>query len=209
MTRYVAVTLLLSLSATACQHEQPPTPVPAKTASPGHGIAAKKPNYDAELLLAAKTGDYIGAQQALRRGASPNTRGFYDMSPLLWAVSRNDLRMATLLLDHGADSNQPKKDGVTPIFLATVFPPKDARDLSLATLLVERGADVTRPAENGQTALEWVAFYGHLPIAQFLVEHGADVNALDRFGQTPLSMAKGQHRDEMIAFLTTRGAANR
>jgi ankyrin repeat protein len=100
------------------------------------------------------------------------------MSPLLQAVSRHDTAMATLLLDHGADPNQPKKDGVTPVFLATVFPPKDARDLSLATLLVERGADVTRPGESRQTALEWVAFYGHVPIADFLVRHGADVNAV-------------------------------
>jgi ankyrin repeat protein len=209
VTRYLAITLLLFLSATACQHQQPTKAIPAKTAASANDIFAKKPTYDAELLFVAKTGDYAGAQQALRRGASPNARGFYHMSPLLWAVSRHDLRMATLLLDQGADPNQPKKDGVTPVFLATVFPPREATDLTLATLLVERGADVSRPGKEGQTALEWVAFYGHVPIAEFLVQHGADVNAVDRFGQTPLSMAKGQHHDEMIAFLTSHGAANR
>jgi hypothetical protein len=38
------------------------------------------------------------------------------------------------------------------------------------------------------------------------VQHGAHVNTVDRFGQTPLSMAQGQHRDEMVLFLITHGA---
>jgi ankyrin repeat protein len=168
-----------------------------------------KPNWNSRLLSAAKAGDYDAASEALRHDASPNARGFYDMSPLLWAVSRHDLPMAMLLLDRGADPNQPKKDRVTPIFLATVFPPADADDLSLATLLVERGADVTRPSEDRQTPLLWAAFYGHVRIADFLVQHGADVNAVDRFGQTPLSMAERQHRDDMISFLISHGATKR
>ena len=65
---------------------------------------------------------------------------------------------------------------------------------------------MNRPDERGQTPLLWVAFYGHLPVAGYLVQHGAHVNTVDRFGQTPLSMAQGQHRDEMISFLITHGA---
>ena len=160
-------------------------------------------------LERAKAGDYDAASEALRHDASPNARGFYDMSPLLWAVSRHDLPMAMLLLDRGADPNQPKKDRVTPIFLATVFPLPGAEDLSLATLLVERGADVTLPGEDRQTPLSWVAFYGHVRVADFLVQHGADVNAIDRFGQTPLFMAERQHHDDMISFLISHGATER
>jgi hypothetical protein len=210
VTRQLLSSVLFSVFASGCQTQQAPPRVPhTNVEAPDPVARAVKPDWNARLLEAAKVGDYQVAVDALRHGASPNTRGFYDMSPLLQAVSRHDTAMATLLLDHGADPNQPKKDGVTPVFLATVFPPKDARDLSLATLLVERGADVTRPGESRQTALEWVAFYGHVPIADFLVRHSADVNAVDRFGQTPLSMAERQHHVDMIAFLTAHGATKR
>jgi ankyrin repeat protein len=74
------------------------------------------------------------------------------MSPLLWAVSKHNLPLVKLVLDYDADPNQPKKDGVTPIFLATVFPP-DVNDLFIANLLVERGADVNRRSDTHDTAL--------------------------------------------------------
>jgi ankyrin repeat protein len=131
------------------------------------------------------------------------------MSPLLWAVSKHNLPLVKLLLDYDADPNQPKKDGVAPIFLATVFPPPDADDLSIANLLVKRGADVNHPSDTHDTPLIRVAFYGHVPIAKFLVQHGADVNAVDRFGQTPLNMAERRHHEEMISFLTSHGAIRR
>lgn len=169
---------------------------------PGAGVNER----DVRLLKAANTGNRKAAEEALREGASPNARDFYDLSPLLCAVSRHDLEMTRLLLDHGADPNQAKKDGVTPIFLATVFPDPDANDLSLASLLVEKGADVSRPTKYGQTPLQWVAFHGYLPIAEFLVNHGANVNAVDRYGQSPLRMAKRQNREEMIEFLVKHGA---
>jgi ankyrin repeat protein len=126
------------------------------------------------------------------------------MSPLLEAVVRHDLKIATLLLDQGADPNQPKKDLVTSVGIAAQL-----GDLPMTTLLVERGADVNRADEHGQTPLLWVAFYGHLAVADYLVQHGADVHTVDRFGQTPQSMAQAQHRDDMITFLTSRGATAR
>jgi uncharacterized protein len=204
MARFLPKTLLLLLLATACQHQQLSKPVPSQGAPLTHRALPKKPNYNAALLLAAKAGDYAGAQQLLRRGASPNARGFYDMSPLLQAVFRHDLQIARLLLDHGADPNQPKKDLVTPVSIAAQL-----GDLPMTTLLVERGADVNRADKDGQTPLLWVAFYGHLAVADYLVQHGADLHAVDRFGQTPQSMAQAQHRKDMIAFLTSRGATTR
>jgi ankyrin repeat protein len=210
MARQLLNAILICIFASACQNQKAfPRPQHTNVPASAPMVRAVKPNWNARLLQAAKIGDYEAVADALRHGASPNTRGFYDMSALLEAVSRHDTAIATLLLDHGADPNQPKKDGVTPIFLATVFPPTDARDLSLAALLVERGADVTRPGADGQTPLLWVAFYGHVPIADFLVQHGADVNAVDRFGQTPLFMAERQHHEDMISFLTTHGATRR
>jgi ankyrin repeat protein len=160
-------------------------------------------------LQAAENSEYEAALVALQHGASPNAHGFFKMTPLLWAVSKHNLALVKLLLDYDADANQPKKDGVTPIFLATVFPPADVNDLSIANLLVKRGADVNPRSDTHDTPLIWVGFYGHVPIAKFLLQHGADVNAVDQFGQTPLNMAERQHHEDMTSFLTSQGAIRR
>ena len=195
---------------TACQlpHEpSPPWPSPAHPSA--QSSAVTRPSWNRRFLQAAENSEYEAALVALQHGASPNARGFFKMSPLLWAVSKHNLPLVKLLLDYHADPNQPKKDSVTPIFLATVFPPPDVNDLFIANLLVERGADVNRRSDTHDTPLIWVGFYGHVPIAKFLLEHGADVNAVDQFGQTPLNMAERQHHEDMISFLTSEGAIRR
>ncbi len=207
MARFLRRVAVGALLLTACQirHEpSPPLPSPART--PAQASTLTKPNWNRRLLQAAENSEYDAALVALQHGALPNARGFFKMSPLLWAVSKHNLPLVKLLLDYGADPNQPKKDGVAPILLATVFPPPDVDDLSIADLLVERGADVNRRTDTHDTPLIWVAFYGHVPIAKFLLQHGADVNAVDQFGQTPLNMAERKHHEDMISFLTSHGA---
>jgi len=207
MARFVQEVAVASVLLTACQlpHE-PSSPSPSPAQRSAQASALTRPNWNRRLLQAAENSEYEAALVALKHGASPNARGFYKMSPLLWAVSKHNLPLVKLLLDYGADPNQPKKDGATPVFLATVFPPPDVNELSIANLLVERGADVNR---RGDTPLIWVGFYGHVPIAKFLLQHGADVNAVDQFGQTPLNMAERQHHEDMISFLTNQGAIKR
>jgi ankyrin repeat protein len=174
MARLLQRVTVAAVLLTACQlrHEpSPPSPSPARTSA--QASALTKPNWNRRLLQAAENSEYEVALVALQHGASPNARGFFKMSPLLWAVSKHNLPLVKLLLDYDADPNQAKKDDVTPIFLATVFPPPDVDDLSIADLLVERGADVNRRSDTQDTPMIWVAFYGHVPIAKFLLQHGA------------------------------------
>jgi len=96
---------------TGCQvrHETPPpSPSPLRTSTTSSAPA--KPNWNQRLLQAAEKSDYEAALAALQHGASPNARGFFDMSPLLWAVSKHNFEIVKLLLDSGANPDQPKKD---------------------------------------------------------------------------------------------------
>jgi len=209
MARFLQKVAVAALLLTACQLPQEPSPQSPSPAQISAQAALRKPNWNRRLLQAAENSDYEAALGALQHGASPNARGFYKMSPLLWAVSKHNLPLVKLLLDYGSDPNQPKKDGVTPIFLTTAIRSPDVNDLSITKLLVERGADVNRRDDTHGTPLIWVGFYGHVPIAEFLLEHGADVNAVDQFGQTALNMAERQHQENMISFLTKQGAIKR
>ena len=210
MARLVQRVAVAAALLTACQLPQEPSPPsPSPEQMSAQASAPRKPNWNRRLLQAAENSEYEAALVALQHGASPNARGFFKMSPLLWAVSKHNLPLVKLLLDYDGDPNQPNEDGVTPIFLATNFPPPDVNDLSIANLLVERGADVNRLNHTRDTPLIWVGFYGHVPIAKFLLEHGADVNAVDQFGQTALNMAERQHQENMISFLTSQGAIRR
>jgi hypothetical protein len=155
--------------------------------------------WDAKLIAAVKDSEYVKVEEALRHGASANARDRDNETALIWAG--NDLRMAELLLDHGADPNLADKEGTLPISHCQ----KDS-DVEMAALLIKHGADLKRKNPDGQGPLLWAAWYGQLVMVKFLVEHGADVNAKDNFGQTPLSFAERQHQDAVLDYLKAHGA---
>jgi ankyrin repeat protein len=142
--------------------------------------------------------DYVSAEKALTHGASPNARDLYGDTPLLSV--KWDIRMAELLLAHGANPNLSRK-GWTPIDNCT-----SDSDLAMATLLLKHGAFLKHRFANGPSPLLWPAFYGQLEIANFLIQHGADINAIDCYGQTPLYFAERQHQEAMIKLLKEHGA---
>jgi len=80
-------------------------------------------------------------------------------TPLLFATRSGHLALTTLLVDAGADLEQPDENGVTPLLNAVL-------NASIESL-GRREAD-------------------HVAVARFLVERGAEVNTSDFYGQTPL-----------------------
>lgn len=78
------------------------------------------------------------------------------------ALGIDDCRVATLLLDGGADVNAQNDNGWTPLMLATL-----ARNGSAAhvALLLDRGADLTIRNSEGKTAEEIAKSIGRPEIA--------------------------------------------
>lgn len=106
-------------------------------------------------------------------------------------------KMATLLLDRGADPNAKNWDDVTPLHQAV-----RARNLAVVRVLLERGADPNakdklrgstplRRAVSGTGAGE-TAGTGDLmvPLTRLLLEHGADPDARDKRGVPVHASAK-------------------
>ena len=133
--------------------------------------------------------DVAGVTRQFRFAELVSAQG--GLSPLHFASRQGYADAAALLLDAGADINQPSGDHTTPLLMAIINGHFD-----LAKALLERGADPRRGSDNGVTPLyavlnvQWApkALYpqpraytqqtlSHLELMKALLARGVDVNA--------------------------------
>ena len=69
-----------------------------------------------------------------------------------------------MLLDRGADINQAKNNGTSPLWIACTRGHKD-----VAALLLDRGADINPAKDNGVTPLSISCKKGYLAISELLI----------------------------------------
>jgi ankyrin repeat protein len=164
-----------------------------------------------EVADAAMRGDREAVRAALARKADVNAPQVDGATALHWAVERDDVELAELLLTAGARASARTREGVTPLQLAAIngsagmlgrliksgadpnAPLTPARDTALMLaartgktdairLLLEAGADINaKETWGGTTALSWAVAEGHAEAARVLIAAGADVNARSHY----------------------------
>jgi ankyrin repeat protein len=142
-------------------------------AAAGRGAAAEEESDDNEVVIAGLVGSGGGG-----------------LTALTFAAREGDLESAKLLLDAGADVNQPTEYGWTPLLTAA-----NNRHYILGKYLVERGADVNRRNKGNWTPLYLATDnrnieggdypvprpdMDHLDFIKVLLAAGADPNARAR-----------------------------
>lgn len=80
-------------------------------------------------------------------------------TPLLYATRAGDLEQTRMLVEAGANLEQPDENGLTPL---------------LNAILNASVANLERPNDR------------HIDVAHYLIDKGANVNAMDFYGETPL-----------------------
>ena len=172
----------------------------------------------ANPFAAAVQGEQLEAIKAFLADPTFRVGGQAAQDALLLAIQRNEAALASALLDHGANANEPASPAdVTPLVAAAL-----AGNAELARVLLERGADPDRPPPiRGKTPLDAAigaraekvalllarhAVQTHHPLktslplfsaigsglptlVEPLVAAGADVNAVNGEGATPLMWA--------------------
>lgn len=125
------------------------------------------------LHVAAGHACLKACQWLVAHGADVNDPGINEefrvpSSPLGEAVTCGSLRIAKLLLEHGAFVDNPPSHYISPLMIASLYGHFD-----IAKTLIEHGAEINR--QHGRwtrTALDIAEIYGHPDIAELLRVHG-------------------------------------
>ena len=166
-------------------------------------IAAGASAAGTEVADAAMRGDREAVRAALARRADVNVAQIDGSTALHWAVERDDVELADLLIRAGARVEAVTREGVTPLRLAAIN-----GSAPLIDRLLKGGADANaRLTTNGDTALMMAARTGNVDAIRVLAEAGADVNAKETWGgTTPLMWAVSEGHAAAARTLIEAGA---
>ncbi|KAI9332899.1 ankyrin repeat-containing domain protein [Zopfochytrium polystomum] len=180
----------------------------------------------ATALRAAVQGNHHSMVELLltRGSANPNARAADGSTCLHVTVSNGNVRIAGLLISHGADVDARLSGaGETPLHLATRRRKRNVKSSSSSTssggesnndtltiirLLLAANASINLAEERaGLTPLHLAAREGDLAIVALLIGHGADLEALTHSGFSPLAIASLNGRVEVVRELLQCGAS--
>jgi len=130
---------------------------------------------------------------------------FTPPTPLIAALMHNDTQEANSLLAKGADPNEGRLLGFSPVFLSVIYQNKAIFDAILA-----RGVDLQERDPSGATLLMWAAYNdkGNPEIVEELLKRGLDPNATNKAGESALTWASRRGSTAVVAILEQAGASN-
>src|SRR3989338_7239600 len=131
--------------------------------------------------------------------------GCATVTPLGRAATRGDIKEVETLLNEGADVNEVRMPGLSPLHEA-VF--NDA-SLDIVRILLDKGADVNKKSCgdgwasscNCSTPLYIAACKGNVNMVKLLLGYGADVSPVSYDKKTPLTIAQEQGLTAIVRIL--------
>jgi ankyrin repeat protein/beta-lactamase regulating signal transducer with metallopeptidase domain len=203
--KYATVGAVPSLKLAAKTEAVPPHPPAAAAASTPEGdLSSKAPEERLGALMRAITeGKPSRVRAILDRFPELLNPAQSKYTPLFEAAMRNNLELAQMLIDRGAEVDVADSQGYTALDRCGNY-----GYAQMAELLIKAGANVN--AVNAQrkegTPLHTAASEGHNNVIDVLIRHGADLNAKAFGGFTPLTVAVLTGHADSAKLLAERGA---
>lgn len=137
-----------------------------------------KAKLSAEMVVAARKGDWQRVDSLLQRRANVNATGAHSVSPLMLAAQKGQADACASLIERRAALDaHDSSDRSTALMHACRVPPGHASESVVHTLLTS-AASVDLRDRRGHTALLVAAEAGNSGAALLLLEHGADAEAV-------------------------------
>lgn len=137
---------------------------------------------ESHLMSAVSDDDYKMVKFLIDRGANVNQ--ISNETSVLCRCCDN-IRIAKLLLENGADPNEGSRDGnISPLSEAAAYGKPE-----LIKLYLQYGAEINKRDSYGSTALMTAVGFGRLDNVKCLLENGADPNIKTSSGETVLHYA--------------------
>ena len=101
--------------------------------------------------------------------------GKFEFPPLTHAIQAGDKEIVSLLLEHGANVNEPSRNIKNPMNTPLMVAAWHGHT-EIAKLLIENGACINQQDRgNGFTPLIKAVFNRHEDVARLLIDNGADI----------------------------------
>ena len=158
---------------------------------------------DLRLVDAAKRQDRAAVRSLLAQRADVKAVQPDGAGVLHWAAHWDDVEMAGMLIEAGADVNARNDLGVTPLLVASTNASAPMVDRLLAA-----GANPNVASVGGESPLLVAARAGNAAVVKALLAKGAQVDASEPVrGQTALMWAAANRRAEVVRALIQGGAS--
>src|SRR5207249_3712730 len=155
-----------------------------------------------DVADAVMKGDKAAVRTLIVRKSDVNAPQVDGATALHWAVYRDDLETADLLIRAGAKANVANREGTTPLAMACLY-----GNAPMIEKLLKAGADAKERNRNGETALMLAARNGNPDAIKLLLATGVDVNAKETMrGTTALMWAVEQKHPAAVKSLLDGGA---
>jgi len=159
--------------------------------------------FSSQIADAAQRGDSDQIITLLATNVDVNEPQIDGTTALHWAVQRDELDLAQLLVDAGANPDVVNRTDAKPLQLAALN-----GSAHMLRLLLEAGAEVNAPQTiSADTALMIAARTGKADAVNVLLEYGANINAQESWGgTTALMWAVNENQLEVMQLLLANGA---
>ena len=155
-----------------------------------------------DVADAVMKGDRAALRALIQQKADVSAPQIDGATALHWAVYRDDLESADLLLAAGATVDAANREAFTPLIMAAIY-----GNAPMIEKLLKARADVKQHLPNGETTVMLAARNGNPQAIKLLAAAGADVNAKENLrGTTALMWAAEQQHPAAVKILLELGA---
>ena len=180
MTRPLPVTLLTVLLVAVLPRAIAAQQIPGDQSNPKMPRAVPR-----DIYASAASGDLDRVKLLLSQGVNINQpHPKSHETPLIAALRKDRVEVATFLLDSGADVTPEDRVKTTALHMAAHWG---------RTELVERilalGGDIDSFSNEGRQAIHYATRRGHIDTMKVLIAHGADLHPISGFGNAPIDLA--------------------